>query len=265
MSPARSPTRPISQPLQSAEISIARTNGRRRQQRCHGRIWSFHDSQHRAGAYTVSAHLLGFRPITRPVTVPATGSAAAVTFAMTPIGMNLDAVQVIATVPISLDTRTGDQVFKQNDFHGAPTNTTSQILQQSIAGAVRAPTGEVHIRGQHAEYTYYVDGVPVPPGISGSLNELFDPSVVNQINFQTGGWDAEYGGRNAAVVNVTTKCPPADSTAVSAPMPARSIGRPRPAQRASMASRSAPAETTALGACSFPADVRCPTCGSSRC
>jgi hypothetical protein len=30
---------------------------------------------------------------------------------------------------------------------------------------------------------------------------------VNQINFQTGGWDAEYGGRNAAIVNVTTKIP----------------------------------------------------------
>jgi hypothetical protein len=116
-------------------------------------------------------------------------------------------MQVTATVPISVDTRTGDQVFKQNDYHGAPTNTTSQILQTSIAGAARAPTGEVHIRGQHAEYTYYIDGVPVPPGISGSLNELFDPQVVNQINFQTGGWDAEYGGRNAAVVNVTTKIP----------------------------------------------------------
>jgi len=72
---------------------------------------------------------------------------------------------------------------------------------------VRAPTGEVHIRGQHAEYTYYVDGVPVPAGISGSLNELFDPEVVNQIDFQTGGWDAEYGNKNTAVVNVNTRIP----------------------------------------------------------
>ena len=83
----------------------------------------------------------------------------------------------------------------------------SQILQQSIAGSVRAPTGEVHIRGQHAEYTYYVDGVPVPAGISGSLNELFDPEVVNQIDFQTGGWDAEYGNKNTAIVNVNTRIP----------------------------------------------------------
>src|SRR2546425_1423367 len=62
-------------------------------------------------------------------------------------------------------------------------------------------------RGQHAEYTYYVDGVPVPSGISGSLNELFDPQVVNQIDFQTGGWDAEYGNKNTAVVNITTRIP----------------------------------------------------------
>ena len=79
-----------------------------------------------------------------------------------------------AQAPVAIDTRTGNQTFRRDSHHGAPTNTTSQILQQSIAGAARAPTGEVHIRGQHAEYTYYVDGVPVPPGISGSLNELFD-------------------------------------------------------------------------------------------
>jgi hypothetical protein len=47
----------------------------------------------------------------------------------------------------------------------------------------------------------------VPSGISGSLNELFDPQVVNQISFQTGGWDAEYGNKNLAVVNVATKIP----------------------------------------------------------
>src|SRR5207248_5972223 len=128
-------------------------------------------------------------------------------FNLVPVAASLTAVTVTAAVPIAVDTRTGDQVFKQNDYHGAPTNTTSQILQQSIAGAARAPTGEVHIRGQHAEYTYYVDGVPVPSGISGSLNELFDPEVVNQIDFQTGGWDAEYGNKNTAVVNINTRIP----------------------------------------------------------
>lgn len=161
-----------------------------------------------AGSYVVSVRYVGFRALIKSVVLTDNGaSPMQVNFALSPVATALAAIEVAASVPIALDTRTGDQQFKQNDYHGSPTNTTSQILQQSIAGAVRAPTGEVHIRGQHAEYTYYIDGVPVPSGISGSLNELFDPEVVNQINFQTGGWDAEYGNKNAAVVNVTTRIP----------------------------------------------------------
>src|SRR5438128_4100168 len=160
-----------------------------------------------AGGYTIEVRYLGYRAATRDVTVGPGDETAAADFRLVPLPLNLSAVEVKAAVPLAVDTRSGNQVFKQNDYHGAPTNTTSQILQQWIAGAARAPTGEVHIRGQHAEYTYYVDGVPVPSGISASLNELFDPHVVNQIDFQTGGWDAEYGNKNAAVVNITTRIP----------------------------------------------------------
>jgi hypothetical protein len=159
------------------------------------------------GTYQVSVHYIGYRAVSQSVTLPDNG-VATVNFLLTAAPVELTGIEVRAsTTPVGVDTRTGDQTYKQEEYHGAPTTTTSQILQQSIAGAARAPTGEVHIRGQHAEYTYYVDGVPVPAGISGSLNELFDPAVVNRIDFQTGGWDAEYGGKNAAIVNVMTRIP----------------------------------------------------------
>src|SRR5258706_381700 len=159
------------------------------------------------GGYELEARYIGYRAERRPVQIGGPAHAVTLMFRLVAVPLQLQDIEVSASVPVAVDTRTGDQVFKQTDYHGAPTNTTSQILQQSISGAARAPTGEVHIRGQHAEYTYYVDGIPVPAGISGSLNELFDPSVVNQINFQTGSWDAEYGGKNAAIINVTTRIP----------------------------------------------------------
>lgn len=159
-----------------------------------------------SGEYTLDVRMIGYRAERRTVTV-VDGNRTNLTFDLVPVATQLEALTVTAQAPIAVDTRTGNQVYKQNDYHGAPSNTTSQILQQSIAGAARAPTGEVHIRGQHAEYQYYVDGVPVPSGISGSLNELFDPSVVDRIEFQTGGWDAEYGNKNAAVVDVHTRIP----------------------------------------------------------
>lgn len=194
------------QPLPSAEVSVMRGSEvvANASTDAFGRYTAHNISP---GTYTVTARFLGFSPQSKPVTVGDSDADIKVDFALTTIAINLQAVQITASVPLAVDTRTGDQRFKQDQYHGAPTNTTSQILQQSIAGAARAPTGEVHIRGQHAEYTYYVDGVPVPAGISGSINELFEPSVVNEIDFITGGWDAEYGNKNAAIVNITSRVP----------------------------------------------------------
>ncbi|HEV7837475.1 MAG TPA: TonB-dependent receptor, partial [Gemmatimonadaceae bacterium] len=194
------------QPLPSAEVSIMRGTEIvfNASTDAFGR-YRLHNIA--TGSYTVTARFLGFRPQSKSIDVSDNSGDIKLDFVLEAVAINLEGVTVTASVPLAVDTRTGDQRFKQDQYHGAPTNTTSQILQQSIAGAARAPTGEVHIRGQHAEYTYYVDGVPVPAGISGSLNELFEPSVVNEINFITGGWDAEYGNKNAAVVNITTRIP----------------------------------------------------------
>ena len=193
------------QPLQGAEVEVLRDH----ELVAHAATDPFgrfviHEVA--AGEYVVRAHLVGFRLATKTLAIDGKGDVTAnFVLASEPIGLAQVSVQAHAAVAV--DRRTGNQVFQQNDFHGSPTITASQIIQQSIAGAVRAPTGEVHIRGQHAEYTYYIDGVPVPSGISGSLNELFDPSIVNRIEFQTGGWDAEYGNKNAAIVDVTTRVP----------------------------------------------------------
>ena len=159
------------------------------------------------GSYVVQATLLGYRPARSTIDLTGNERSVPVALRLSPAPIQLQAVEVGAQAPIAVDTRTGDQIFQQSDYHGSPTTTASQILQQSIAGAVRAPTGEVHIRGQHAEYTYYIDGVPVVTGISGGLNELFDPDVASQIRFETGGWNAEFGNKNTAIVFVTSKVP----------------------------------------------------------
>ena len=158
------------------------------------------------GPYTIRARFFAFHPMESAITLTA-GKDFVLSFRLLPAPVSLQTVSVSLESPLAIDTRSGTQVYQEDEYHGSPGNTTSQILQQAITGAVRAPTGEVHIRGQHAEYTYYLDGIPVYPGISGSLNELFDPAIVDRIAFITGGWDAEYGNRNAAIVNVQTKVP----------------------------------------------------------
>ncbi len=192
-------------PLPSAQVSVTR-EGRIIQNTLTDNFGRFIVHNLSAGSYAVSVRFIGFKPFNGAVTV---GSAdVRLNVLLTVATTQLQAVQVTAEAPVAVDTRTGDQVFTEQESHVAPTTTTSQIVQQSVAGAVRAPTGEVHIRGQHAEYTYYIDGIPVASGVSGepSTNCSIRQSSTAS-TFRPGGWDAEYGEKNAAIINVATRIP----------------------------------------------------------
>lgn len=194
------------QPLEHAELRLL-VAGRPVATTTTSALGRYELAVHTPGPYEVEARRIGFASRRKRIAI-ADGTAATLDFALPALATTLGAVTVeAARSAVAVDARTGNQLFKQDAYHGAPATTTTQIVQQALAGAARAPTGEVHIRGQHGEFTYYVDGLPVPPGISGSLSDLFAPAVVERIEFQTGGWDAEYGNRNTAVIRVDTRVP----------------------------------------------------------
>ncbi len=107
----------------------------------------------------------------------------------------------------TIEPTTGNQVFESETYHAAPTARMTQLVQENVLGAVRASTGEIHIRGQHGEFTYFVDGAPIPLGVFGGLNEVVDPKVTERATFLTGGFPAEYGGQIAAVVDIQNRVP----------------------------------------------------------
>ncbi|MGA9363957.1 MAG: TonB-dependent receptor [Bacteroidota bacterium] len=106
-----------------------------------------------------------------------------------------------------LDLKSGNQVFESETYHVAPTARMTNLIQQSLMGVARAPTGEVHIRGMHGEFTYYIDGLPVPLGVFGGLNEVVDPKVIDRATFVTGGFPAEFGGQMSAIVDLNNRVP----------------------------------------------------------
>ena len=106
-----------------------------------------------------------------------------------------------------IDPRTGNQVFESETYHAPPTARMTNLIQENLMGVARAPTGEVHVRGMHGEFTYYIDGLPVPLGVFGGLNEVVDPKVIERATFMTGGFPAEYGGQMAAIIDLNNRVP----------------------------------------------------------
>ena len=110
--------------------------------------------------------------------------------------------------PTEISSLSGAQIYNSNVTPVAPGTRMTNIISRNLAGAVIAPTGEVHIRGMHGEYQYVIDGMPVSLSIFGGLNEMVDPIIVDRIRFLTGGFSAEYGGKTSAVIDIQNRVPP---------------------------------------------------------
>jgi outer membrane receptor for ferrienterochelin and colicin len=67
-----------------------------------------------------------------------------------------------------------------------------------------AANGDLHVRGEHANLQYRVNGVLLPEGITGFGLEL-DPRFVENLEFITGSLPAQYGFRAAGIVDIKTK------------------------------------------------------------
>ena len=160
------------------------------------------------GRYTIMVWFIGYGTLLDTITIDQKHTV--FEFLLHPQEILEEGVEVVAQrgfTTSSIDVRTANQVFEAETYHVPPTARVTNLIQESVMGAARAPTGEVHVRGMHGEFTYYIDGLPVPLGVFGGLNEVVDPKVIDRATFITGGFPAQYGGQMAAVISLNNRVP----------------------------------------------------------
>jgi hypothetical protein len=115
-------------------------------------------------------------------------------------------VKVTAKVRPQVSQANGETVISQKAIENKPglTNFT-QVIAATVPGVAAAATGEIHIRGSHGQYSYYLDGAPLPADVTGSFSDLINPKNIETLRVYTGGFPAQYGGQLAAIFDVTAK------------------------------------------------------------
>lgn len=79
----------------------------------------------------------------------------------------------------------------------------NQVLLQA-PGVVQDSYGQVHIRGDHGDLQYRINGTILPESISG-FGQTLDPSFMGSVNLLTGALPAQYGDRTAGIIDIQTK------------------------------------------------------------
>ncbi|MEO8778246.1 MAG: TonB-dependent receptor [Rhodanobacter sp.] len=85
---------------------------------------------------------------------------------------------------------------------GASTPLNQVILQ--APGVVQDSYGGLHVRGDHANLQYRINGVIIPESISG-FGQSLDAHTIQSAKLLDGALPAQYGDRTAAVVDITTR------------------------------------------------------------
>ncbi len=108
----------------------------------------------------------------------------------------------------ALSPEIGSSVYRitESDIDTLPKGSDTplnQVLLQA-PGVANDSYGQLHVRGEHANLQYRLDGIVIPEPISG-FGQSFDTRIVDQVSLLTGALPAQYGYRTAGIVDIRTK------------------------------------------------------------
>ena len=77
------------------------------------------------------------------------------------------------------------------------------LLQAPGVTQDSAASGELHVRNEHANVQYRINGIMLPDGV-GSFGQILDTGIVGSLALITGALPAQFGLRTAGVVDIQT-------------------------------------------------------------
>lgn len=161
------------------------------------------------GTYSITASLIGYISVTMQDVQVISDRTSEVTFKLKASAVEVEGVVVKGEREvIERDVTASVRTISTEDIKNMPVKEISQILATQVGFVTKA--NELHIRGGRAgEALYIVDGVETRDllgglgRVSGGMDVA--SSNIEEISVMKGGFDAEYGNVQSAVIHLVTK------------------------------------------------------------
>jgi outer membrane receptor protein involved in Fe transport len=114
--------------------------------------------------------------------------------------LNAARQQIQPSLGATTYTFTPDALTNLPQGDNAPLN---QVLLQA-PGVAQDSFGQIHLRGEHANVQYRLDGVELPEGLS-VFGQALEDRIARSLSLITGALPAQYGFQTAGVVDIQTK------------------------------------------------------------
>ena len=110
--------------------------------------------------------------------------------------------RIFTTIGTTSDTISRDTI---QDLPQGTNATVEQVLLQAPGVSQdSAASGLLHVRNDHANVQFRINGILLPDGVTG-FGSIFDTSFIGSIALITGALPAEYGLRTVGLVDITSR------------------------------------------------------------
>ncbi|MGB6282844.1 MAG: TonB-dependent receptor, partial [Xanthobacteraceae bacterium] len=106
------------------------------------------------------------------------------------------------TVGTTSDTKSHEAIEAMPQGTNAPVERV--LLQAPGVSQDSAASGLFHVRNDHANAQYRINGILLPDGVSG-FGSILDTSFIGSLSLVTGALPAEFGLRTTGIIDLTTR------------------------------------------------------------
>lgn len=119
-------------------------------------------------------------------------------------GATFDGARTQLLTPIGASSYQLDQKNIEAMPQGTNAPLDKVLLQAPGVTQDSAASGSLHIRNEHANLQYRINGIMLPDGV-GAFGQIIDTGIVGSMSLLTGALPAQYGLRTAGVLDIQTK------------------------------------------------------------
>src|SRR5512147_1959940 len=118
------------------------------------------------------------------------------------------ALEVVAPLPpIQFNASSETSSVSRKDIETLPKGNNNDVYEVllTIPSVAYGALKQTHIRQDHANAQFRIDGIPIPDTVSGAFADIVPPRAWERADMILGGMEAQYGNRTVLVLDITSK------------------------------------------------------------
>ena len=118
------------------------------------------------------------------------------------------ALDVVSPLPpIQYKASSETYSVSRKDIEALPKGNNNDVYDVllTVPSVTYGGLKQTHIRQDHANQQYRIDGIPIPDTVTGSFADIVPPRAWERADIILGGMEAQYGNKAALVLDITSK------------------------------------------------------------